>query len=161
MYSERGTQIRMLLRDGQILNVGGPAVNEADARKHASTRGNQRVSTASLVLAFAAIYLIWGSTYLAIRYAVESIPPLLMMAARHFTAGTLLYALLRFRGTPAPIRIHWRNAAIAGGLFFLGSHGTLAWAEQKVPSGLAALLCATLPLWIGRASCRERVSLTV
>ncbi|MGE5735146.1 MAG: EamA family transporter [Acidobacteriota bacterium] len=148
MYSERGTQIRMLLRDGQILNVGGPAVNQADGRKHAVSRGQQRVSTVSLVLAFAAIYLIWGSTYLAIRYAVESIPPLLMMAARHFTAGTLLYAWLRFRGTPAPIRIHWRNAAIAGGLFFLGSHGTLAWAEQKVPSGLAALLCATLPLWI-------------
>ena len=74
MYSERGTQIRMLLRDGQILNVGGPAVNQADGRKHAVSRGQQRVSTASLVLAFAAIYLIWGSTYLAIRYAVESIP---------------------------------------------------------------------------------------
>jgi len=59
MYSERGTQIRMLLRDGQILNVGGPAVNQADGRKHAVSRGQQRVSTASLVLAFAAIYLIW------------------------------------------------------------------------------------------------------
>ena len=142
MYSERGTQIRMLIRSGQLVDIGGKA------EQRATPASATHVSTASLVLAFAAIYLIWGSTYLAIRYAVETIPPLLMMAARHFTAGIALYAWLRLRGTPAPRRIHWRKAAIAGGFFFLGSHGTLAWAEQKVPSGLAALLCATLPLFI-------------
>lgn len=146
MYTEQGTQIRMLLREGHIVSIGGAPDRTLKSRKKTDSR--QHVSTASLVLAFAAIYLIWGSTYLAIRYAVESIPPLLMMAMRHFTAGTLLYAWLRFRGTPAPLKLHWRNAAIAGAFFFLGSHGTLAWAEQKVPSGLAALLCATLPLWI-------------
>ena len=132
----------MLIRSGQLVDIGGKA------EQRATPGSATRVSSASVVLAFAAIYLIWGSTYLAIRYAVETIPPLLMMAARHFTAGIALYAWLRFRGTPAPLRIHWRNAAIAGGFFFLGSHGTLAWAEQKVPSGLAALLCATLPLFI-------------
>jgi drug/metabolite transporter (DMT)-like permease len=142
MYTEQGTQIRMLIRSGQVIGIGG------EFEQPAKTTTAKLVSTTSLVLAFAAIYLIWGSTYLAIRYAVETIPPLLMMAARHFTAGIALYAWLRLRGTPAPLRIHWRTAAIAGGLFFLGSHGTLAWAEQKVPSGLAALLCATLPLWI-------------
>jgi drug/metabolite transporter (DMT)-like permease len=146
MYTEHGTKIRMLLRDGQIAGIGGSL--KPAAPKPLDSGSPQHVSTASLALALAAIYLIWGSTYLAIRYAVETIPPLLMMAARHFTAGSLLYAWLRFRGTPAPLRIHWRTAAIAGGFFFLGSHGTLAWAEQRVPSGLAALLCATLPLCI-------------
>jgi drug/metabolite transporter (DMT)-like permease len=141
MHNEQSIQIRMLLRSGYPIEIG--------AGKRALAAPNEgRVSTSSLVLAFAAIYLIWGSTYLGIRYAVETIPPLLMMAARHFTAGVILYAWLRLRGTPAPLGMHWRNAAIAGGFFFLGSHGTLAWAEQKVPSGLAALLCATLPLWI-------------
>jgi drug/metabolite transporter (DMT)-like permease len=105
-------------------------------------------SATKLILAFAAIYLIWGSTYLAIRYAVETIPPLFMMGARHLIAGSTLYAWVRARGTPAPSRMHWKNASLAGLIFFLGSHGSLAWAEQKVPSGLAALLCATLPLWI-------------
>jgi drug/metabolite transporter (DMT)-like permease len=142
MYTEQGTQIRMLIRSGQLADIGGKS------ERRATSASSKQASTISLVLAFTAIYLIWGSTYLAIRYAVEAIPPLLMMAARHFTAGISLYAWLRLRGTPAPLRIHWRNAAIAGGLFFLGSHGTLAWAEQKVPSGLAALLCATLPLFI-------------
>lgn len=142
MYSEQGTQIRMLLHSGQVVEIGG------NPERRNQTPNLNSVSTTSLVLAFAAIYLIWGSTYLAIRYAVETIPPLLMMAARHCTAGIALYAWLRLRGTPAPLRTHWKSAAIAGAFFFLGSHGMLAWAEQKVPSGLAALLCATLPLWI-------------
>jgi drug/metabolite transporter (DMT)-like permease len=104
-------------------------------------------SRAQIVLGFAAIYLIWGSTYLGIRYAVETIPPLLMMGLRHSVAGALVYAWVRRRGTPAPDFKQWGYAAIAGALLFLGGHGVLAWGEQKVPSGLAALLCATLPLW--------------
>jgi drug/metabolite transporter (DMT)-like permease len=102
---------------------------------------------ARVVLGFAAIYLIWGSTYLGIRYAVETIPPLLMMGVRHFVAGALVYAWVRRRGTPAPNLKQWGYAAIAGVFLFLGGHGVLAWAELRVPSGLAALLCATLPLW--------------
>jgi len=99
------------------------------------------------VLGFAAIYIIWGSTYLGIRYAVETIPPLLMMAVRHSVAGVTVYAWARYRGAESPTLKEWVYAAIAGTILFLGGHGTLAWAEQKVPSGLAALLCATLPLW--------------
>jgi drug/metabolite transporter (DMT)-like permease len=100
-----------------------------------------------LVLGFTAIYLIWGSTYLGIRYAVETIPPFLMMGIRHSVAGILVFAWARWRGVPSPHLQQWWWAAIAGALLFLGGHGILAWAEQKVPSGLAALLCATLPLW--------------
>ena len=109
-----------------------------------SARNPSRIQ---LILAFAAIYLIWGSTYLGIRYAVETIPPLLMMGMRHSVAGALVYAWARHRGAPAPELRQWLYAAIAGAFLFLGSHGSLAWAEQRVPSGLAALLCATLPLW--------------
>ncbi|HEY1271991.1 MAG TPA: EamA family transporter [Terriglobales bacterium] len=136
MLTASRAQIRSLLRRGEVIEIGGRP------RKPSGPR------TLHLLLAFAAIYLIWGSTYLGIRYAVETIPPLLMMGTRHLAAGLMLYAWLRLRGTPAPLRMHWKGAAIAGGFFFLGSHGSLAWAEQRVPSGLAALLCATLPLWI-------------
>ena len=136
MATTNTAQIRTLLHSGEVVEIGGSAPTSVHPK------------TTHLVLAFAAIYLIWGSTYLGIRYAVETIPPLLMMGARHLVAGTLLYAWLRLRGEAAPLRLHWTSAAIAGSFFFLGSHGSLAWAEQKVPSGLAALLCATLPLWI-------------
>ena len=100
-----------------------------------------------MLLGFLAIYLIWGSTYYAIRVAVESIPPLAMMGARCLAAGLVLYAWRR-RAAPAPGRSARRAAFIAGGLLFLGSHGTLAWAEQRVASGEAALLGATTPLWL-------------
>src|SRR5947199_2602523 len=103
-------------------------------------------SRTRLFLGFAAIYLIWGSTYLAIRYAVQTIPPLIMMSIRHTTAGVLVYAWVRSRGVAAPTLRQWRYAAIIGAFLFLGAHGTLAWGEQRIPSGLAALLCATLPL---------------
>ncbi len=126
----------------------GEAEHPEDLKHSHPSLTSEQPSSTKLFLAFAAIYLIWGSTYLAIRYAVESIPPLFMMAARHLVAGTALYAWIRGRGTPAPRLRHWKNAAIAGLIFFLGSHGSLAWAEQRVPSGLAALLSATLPLWI-------------
>src|SRR5215212_1277929 len=100
-----------------------------------------------MLLAFFAIYVIWGSTYYAIRVAVESIPPLAMMGVRCLVAGALLYAWSR-RSAPAPDRRAWRAAFVAGGFLFLLSHGGLAWAEQRVPSGEAALLGATDPLWL-------------
>lgn len=157
MYTEHPVQIMARIRSGEVVEIGGTArapATESPADRARVVRVPRREGVARqhaylhLALAFAAIYLIWGSTYLAIRYAVESIPPLLMMGIRHFTAGTVLYAWVRLRGTPAPIRAHWKSAAIAGAIFFLGAHGTLAWAEEKVPSGIAALLNATLPLWI-------------
>jgi drug/metabolite transporter (DMT)-like permease len=99
------------------------------------------------ILAFLAIYLIWGSTYLAIRLAVESIPPFAMMGVRSLLAGLILFALSR-RSAGSLDRSAWRAAFIAGGLLFLLSHGSLAWAEQRVASGVAALLGATTPLWL-------------
>lgn len=141
MASPDPARIRDLLRSCEPVEIGAGAPSlPARTGKHASA--------SALTAGFAAIYLIWGSTYLGIRYAIETIPPLLMMGLRHLTAGSLLYAWLRWRGTPRPRPLHWGYAAVAGMIFFLGSHGSLAWAEQKVPSGLAALLCATLPLWV-------------
>jgi drug/metabolite transporter (DMT)-like permease len=101
-----------------------------------------------VIAAFASIYIIWGSTYLAIRYALESLPPLLMAGARHTLAGALLYAVLRATGTARPQRIHWRSAAIIGALLLLIGNGGVCWAEQTVPSGLAALLVTTVPIWM-------------
>lgn len=112
----------------------------------------ERPSRLKLLAAYAAIYFIWGGSYLAIRYAVEVLPPFLMMGTRHLIAGTLLYAAMRWRGTPKPKLAHWVGAIVAGGFLFLGDHGLLAWAEQRVPSGLAALLSATLPFWMVAAA---------
>ena len=100
-----------------------------------------------LALAFAAIYIVWGSTYLAIRYAVETIPPLVTAGIRHTIAGSVLLAWAWARGY-RPTRAHWISGFILGALFFLVGHGTLHWAEQHVASGLAALLIATEPMFI-------------
>lgn len=100
-----------------------------------------------LALAFAAIYIVWGSTYLAIRYAVETIPPLVAVSIRHSVAGGILLAWAWARGF-RPKREHWISGFIIGALFFLIGHGTLHWAEQYVGSGLAALLMATEPMFI-------------
>jgi len=99
------------------------------------------------VLAFAAIFIVWGSTYLAIRYAVAEIPPLLTAGLRHLTAGALLLGWAQFKGLRASA-VEWRHSGVVGALFFLIGHGTLHWAEQFVPSGLSALLVATEPVWI-------------
>ncbi|MER2599437.1 MAG: drug/metabolite exporter YedA [Caldilineales bacterium] len=105
-------------------------------------------ATLKLILAFAAVYLIWGSTYLAIRIAIETIPPFIMAGVRFVLAGSLLYGWQRLSGAAAPARLHWRSAAIIGGLLLLGGNGGVTWAEQEVPSGLAALVIATVPIWI-------------
>ena len=113
------------------------------------TAATLRSSRFKVILAFACIYLIWGSTYLAIRFAVETIPPLLMAGVRFVIAGGLLYGWLALRGeTMPPTRRQWSAAAILGGLFFLGGNGAVSWSETRVPSGLAALLVATIPFWI-------------
>ncbi|MDO8630376.1 MAG: drug/metabolite exporter YedA [Phycisphaerales bacterium] len=110
--------------------------------------GGNGPSTLGLVAAFAAIYIIWGSTYLAIRYAVETLPPFLMAGTRFLTAGAMLYGWQRFRGIGRPKRAHWRSAAIIGGLLLLGGNGGVVWAEQSVPSGVTALLITTVPIWM-------------
>jgi drug/metabolite transporter (DMT)-like permease len=94
------------------------------------------------------VYTLWGSTYLGIRFAVESIPPFLMAGTRHLTAGIVLFAFARLRGAPAPTRRQWRDAAIVGTLLLVIGNGGLSWAEQRVASGTAALLCALTPLYM-------------
>jgi drug/metabolite transporter (DMT)-like permease len=101
-----------------------------------------------LPLAFAAVYLIWGSTYLAIRLAVETMPPFLLAGVRHLCAGTLLFAWLRTRGFPAPTSRQWLGALAVGTLLLCGGNGLVTYAQQTVPSGLAALLIATVPVWM-------------
>ena len=110
--------------------------------------GTTKASRGQIIAAFASIYLVWGSTYLAIRYAVETIPPFIMGGARFLVSGALLYAWARYRGAPKPTRLHWRNAVIAGAFLLLGGNGAVVWAEQYVPSGLTALLVSILPFWL-------------
>ena len=99
-------------------------------------------------LAFVAIYTIWGATYLAIRVAVGTIPPFLMAATRFLLVGGLLFLFLRARGASMPTRLHWRSAVIIGTLLIVGGNGLVTWSEQQVPSSTAALVVATVPLWI-------------
>jgi drug/metabolite transporter (DMT)-like permease len=100
-----------------------------------------------MLLSFFAIYVVWGSTYLAIRIAVKTIPPLVTAGIRHTTAGLILLGWAWARGYRPRVE-HWKAGLVLGALFFLIGHGTLHWAEQYVPSGLAALLIASEPLWI-------------
>jgi drug/metabolite transporter (DMT)-like permease len=101
-----------------------------------------------VIAAFAAVYIVWGSTYLAIRFAIETLPPLLMAGVRFVVAGSFLYGWARWRGAGKPQLVHWRSAAIVGALLLLGGNGAVTWAEQFIPSGIAALLIAVVPCWM-------------
>lgn len=109
---------------------------------------NRAPGPGRLFLAFAAIYFIWGSTFLAIKVVVESLPPLLIAGLRATVAGAVLYGFARIRGAPAPNSRHWLAGFCAGALFFLGGHGAIFWGSQYLPSGLVATLDATIPLWV-------------
>jgi drug/metabolite transporter (DMT)-like permease len=100
-----------------------------------------------LVLAFAAIYFVWGSTYLAIRVVVETLPAFLSAGVRFLIAGGLMFALLRARGGAAPSRPQWRHALITGTLMLVGGNGLVVWAERTLSSGFTALLVALAPVW--------------
>jgi drug/metabolite transporter (DMT)-like permease len=99
-------------------------------------------------MALLAIYIVWGSTYLGIRFAVESIPPFIMAGVRFLISGVILYVWRRMAGDPAPTRRQWRSAIIVGLLLLLGGNGVVSWAEQHVASGIAALIVASIPLWV-------------
>ena len=103
---------------------------------------------AKILIAFAAIYLIWGTTYLAMRVAVQTIPPFTIGASRFLLAGTFTLLFLRMRGVPKPTLKHWRNSAFIGCLLMVGGNGLVMWAVQEIPSGIAALVVATMPLWM-------------
>ena len=123
----------------------------------------RRSNTTLVAAALAVVYVVWGSTYLAIRVTIETLPPMLSASFRFLVAGSLLYAFSIRRGDrdgDRPRAAQWRSAAIVGPLLFLGGNGGVVWAEQRIPSGVAALLVATVPLWmalIGFAALRERL----
>jgi drug/metabolite transporter (DMT)-like permease len=112
------------------------------------TPGPTQPLRSSLVLAFAAIYLIWGSTYLGIRIAIESMPPFLMAAGRFLAAGSILFALQKIRGATWPTAHQWIANTVIGTLLLLGGNGLVVWAELTIPSGLTALLIGVGPLFI-------------
>jgi len=99
-----------------------------------------------MFLSFFAIYVLWGTTFLAIRIAVEELPPLFAAGARFFTAGVLLYAFMRIRGEAKPTMIQWRSLTIMALLMFVAEYGPLFWAEKYVASGVVSVLAATLPI---------------
>lgn len=117
-----------------------------------------------VVIAFAAVYLIWGSTFLGIRVAIETIPPLLMAGVRWIVAGSLFYAVLRWRGAPRPALREWGIAAIIGGGIILGGNGSVTYAEQFIPSGTVAIIVALVPAmmallgWLSGSTRRPRLA---
>jgi len=147
MFLEQPAQalalVRRRLPNVKMLNIGGRPVL---VPKQIPT-AHKRSDSLKVALAFIAIYVVWGSTYLAIRYAVETIPPLVTAGIRHTMAGGILLAWACARGY-RPRREHWGAGIVLGALFFLVGHGSLHWAEQHVASGLAALLIATEPMFI-------------
>src|SRR5271163_1647721 len=145
MIPDHSAQIKAMLRAGKMMHIGGRPVVVPAPRPNANS--HDRSDAIKLALAFVAIYVIWGSTYLAIRYAVETIPPLVAAGVRHTIAGSVMLAWAWARGY-RPTREHWLAGMAVGALYFLVGHGSLHWAEQYVGSGLAALLIATEPMFI-------------
>ena len=111
-------------------------------------RISTRASPLAIWSALSAVYLIWGSTYLAIRFTVETTPPFISAAGRFIISGAFLCVWRSFAGDPHPTREEWRNASIIGIFLLVGGNGGVVWASQFIPSSLAALLVATVPLWM-------------
>ena len=109
---------------------------------------HSRPASWKILLAFAIIYLVWGSTYLAIRVGVREMPPFLMAGMRFTAAGLALYGWMRLSGVPSPTWIEWRGATILGALVFLMDYACVFWAEQRVPSGVTAVIMASIPVCI-------------
>jgi drug/metabolite transporter (DMT)-like permease len=100
-----------------------------------------------VLASFFAIYILWGTTFLGIRVAVEEMPPVFAAFARFFTAGVILFLFMRAKGEPMPARVEWRNLFVLGLLMFTAEYAALFWAEKYVPSGIAAVLAATIPIF--------------
>jgi drug/metabolite transporter (DMT)-like permease len=109
--------------------------------------GRRSELTSTVVLALGSVYIIWSSTYLAQRIALERFPPFLLGGVRYMLAGAVLFALLRMRGAPAPSAREWRASALVGALLLMGGNGLVAYAQQYLASGVAAVVVATVPLW--------------
>jgi drug/metabolite transporter (DMT)-like permease len=104
-----------------------------------------------VLLAFAIIYFVWGSTFLAIRVGVREVPPFLLAAIRFLVAGLVLYSWMRAKGTPSPTAREWGSASLLAILIFVFDYGLLFWAEKRVPSGIAAVMMATIPVFMAIA----------
>jgi drug/metabolite transporter (DMT)-like permease len=129
------------------------AVESSRARSHrwlgaVSSYAADHLARRAQALAFGAVYLVWGSTYLGIRVGVESIPPFTLAAARALVAGAILFAWARLRGAPSASTADWLRASVAGGLMLAGGNGLVTWAETRVSSSLAALLIALVPSYV-------------
>jgi len=111
------------------------------------THGPKVTGGVAVIVALALVYVLWGTTYLGIKVAIETIPPLLMVAIRMCLAGTGLYLVLRLRGSASPSKIEWRNAAIVAAFMLVGGQGSVTLAEKTVSSGLTALAVGATPLW--------------
>ncbi len=123
---------------------------KATPTQHSPTAGApDKAHSLKLAVAFACVYFIWGSTFLGIRFAIETLPPLWMAGVRFVLAGSILYGWVAIRGAAErPTSRQWAVATLQGGLFFLGGNGAVTWAEKRVPSGIAALVVAMIPLWM-------------
>lgn len=108
----------------------------------------QKPQTLTLLLSFFAVYIIWGSTYLAIRIAVATVPPFCAAAIRFVLAGSALLLFTLLRRTPLPTPVQWRNLSLSALILFVPSYGSLFWAEKYVPSGIASAVVATIPVWM-------------
>ena len=121
------------------------------ARLDAEMEAVPRPRRWKILLAFAIIYFVWGSTFLAIRVGVREVPPFLLAGMRFFAAGIVLYLWMRVSGTASPTRRQWASAAVLALLIFVLDYGLLFWAEQRVPSGIAAVMMATIPAFMALA----------
>src|SRR6266404_1534130 len=130
-------------------NMSTTALNPKRSEGTPAPLPHKPAGTTTLVLmGFAAVYLVWGSTYLAIRIGIESFPPLILAGLRHTFVGIFLYPILRGKPGIRPTRANWAAAVITGTLLLFVGNGGVSWAEQTVPSGIAALLVATVSLWL-------------
>jgi drug/metabolite transporter (DMT)-like permease len=102
----------------------------------------------AIVAAFASVYLLWGATFLAIRFGVETLPPYVLAGLRFLIAGSVLYGWTRWQGAERPTAANWRAAALVGSLLLVGGNGSVSWAQQRVPSGMAAMIIASSPIWM-------------
>ena len=120
-----------------------PTLGTPTTPRHASAR-----TTTLVTLAFAAVYMVWGSTYLAIRVGIESFPLFILAGLRHLAVGLILLPVFRWKTGIRPTAANWRAAVVTGFLLLFVGNGGVSWAEQTVPSGIAALLVATVSLWL-------------
>jgi drug/metabolite transporter (DMT)-like permease len=124
----------------EMIEVKDPALG--------AVHGPAKAGTGAIWAGMICIYIAWGSTYLAMRFAIQTMPPFSMAAARFLIAGGLLYGWQRLSGVAAPTRRQWRSALIVGLFLLLGGNGLVVWSEQRVPSGIAALMVGSTPLWM-------------